>query len=89
MPRTKPKPATEWHAPPYFAAKIGSRPETLIAEIRAGRLRATNFARPTAIRPRYRIHESDFEAWLARRAVVAKAPAAPRPRRDENVTQYV
>jgi hypothetical protein len=90
MHRTKkPKPPAEWHSPAFYAAKIGGRPETLIGEIRAGRLKATNFAAPGKSRPRYRIREADFDLWLAGRAVVARAPAAPRRRPEVAVRQYV
>ncbi len=83
------KPNREWLPASYWAALCGSRPETLVAEIRAGRLKAVDFSAPNARRPRYRIHADDFQAWLDRRAVCPKAPSAPRARHDATTRQYV
>ena len=82
------KPVREWITPPEVAAEVGGRPETVIAWIRAGELPAVDFARRGAMRPRFRIKRDDFDAFLARRAVVPKAKPTPRRRPPADVIEF-
>ncbi|MBA3316212.1 MAG: hypothetical protein M3552_20500 [Planctomycetota bacterium] len=83
------KPEREWRPASYYAAKIGCRVEMLLAEIRAGRLHAANFANPQSRRPRFRICADDFERWLESRRVVAPVKPTPRSRPATAGRQYV
>ena len=87
---SRPLPEREWHSPPEIAARIGKRPEYIVAEIQAGRLPAGDFASAGASRPRYRIHRDDLEGWIERRRVVPPAKPVPlRPRTPAGVREYV
>lgn len=75
-------------SPPQIAQRLQVSPETVIAEIRAGRLRAIDLARPGSRRPRYRIAVEDLEAFENRRTVVTPAKLPVRPRRDQGVARF-
>lgn len=88
MPRKR-LPERAFLTPPEIAATTGSRPETVIGWIRSGELRGIDFARRGAAKPRFRVNRADFDEFLRRRAVVPKAPAAPRRRPEPAVHEYV
>ncbi len=68
------------------ATRLAVKPQTVLAWIRGGELAAVNVARANGGRPRWRIRESDLDAFLAARQ---PQPAAGRPRRTRRVTTGV
>jgi hypothetical protein len=68
--------------PPELAAMWGKKPETIIALIRSGDLRAIDAALPGK-RHRYLIDAADIAAFEARRAVVPPPKVVRRKRRTE------
>jgi excisionase family DNA binding protein len=57
--------------------------------IATGELTAVNVAKSTATRARWRIRQSDFDAFLASRQTAKPTPRATRAtKRDESVTAY-
>lgn len=75
--------------PPQLARQWGVSPETIIAWIRSGELRAVNAAVRVGGRPRYLIDQADVVIFEARRAVVAptKSPRR-RPRIATGVIEF-
>jgi hypothetical protein len=55
--------------PPAYAARIGSKPDTVIGWIRSGELLAINVASRGATRPRYRISPEAIAEFERRRSV--------------------
>jgi hypothetical protein len=70
-------PSSESYTPPTLATKWGCKPETVLAHIKAGRLRAFNLAISSSGRPRWRIPVEAVEAFEAKRSA---RPVAPTPR---------
>jgi excisionase family DNA binding protein len=63
--------------PPEIAERLGVKHDVVLAWVHAAELRAGNVVARRGKRPRWRIAESDLEAFLAARS----APASPRPAR--------
>jgi excisionase family DNA binding protein len=75
-------------SPPAVARRLGVKPEKIIGWIRAGELRAADLAQRRGGRPRYRVNETDLEAFLARRSVTPLPRTRRRARKSEAVTAY-
>lgn len=60
------RPAPDYLTPPAVARMLGCAPDSIVAYIRRGQLRAVNLGH--AIRPRWRIHRDDLRAWLDSRS---------------------
>ncbi|MFO0899847.1 MAG: hypothetical protein U0836_20645 [Pirellulales bacterium] len=73
-------PSRESYTPPTLAIKWACKPETVLAHIKAGRLRAFNLATSTSSRPRWRISREAVEAFEAQRSATPVAQV-PRTRR--------
>jgi hypothetical protein len=67
-----------------IAARLGVAPETVIGWIRGGELIASNVAKRSCRRPRYRVDPADLEAFLAARRPNAPFTPKVRRRRQEN-----
>jgi len=67
-----------------------SKPDVVLAAIRARELRAFNVSSPGRKRPTWRIRESDFEAFLESRSVRTSPAIQPRRRAksDPKITRY-
>jgi len=76
--------------PPELARQLGVAPETIIAWIHAGELRAIDVSRNPGIgRPRYRIDPTDLIAFEANREVRTEAKILrQRKRKDPNVIEF-
>lgn len=69
--------------PPEVARRLGVNPDKVRAWIAAGELRAVNVAQRHGLsRPRWRVDETDLEAFKSRRL----AEPAKRPTRSPKVT---
>ncbi len=66
--------------PPQVARLLRVRREKIMAWIRTGELRAFNVS--TNFRPRYRIEESELEAFKLRRAAVVQPKVVRRRRKS-------
>lgn len=77
-------PAT--YSPPQVARRQQRKPESVIADIKSGRLGAFNIASPGSKRPRYRITAEALEAFERSLAVVP--PPKPAPRRPARKRRY-
>ena len=73
--------------PPQIAKMLRCRRETVLAWIRAGKLRALNLAGPGK-RPSFRISQADFDAFTDRMAVTAAPSRASRRRQDPDVIRF-
>ncbi len=72
------------------AERLGCHPETVLAHIRRGGLRAANISPRPGGRPTWRIDPVDVELWLATRTT-SPAPAETRRRRrraDPALVEY-
>lgn len=87
MSRTKADSA-RYLSPPVVAKRLGVTPESVLAWIRRGELRAFNLGSRTARRPRYKIDPADLEIFLSGRQVMAPVKATRGRRRDPEVYQY-
>lgn len=72
--------------PPEVAKLLRVRCKKVLAWIRSGELTASNVS--NGFQPRYRIKESELEAFMQGRAVVTPPPARRRRRRIEVVKNY-
>lgn len=83
--------ADAYLTPPELARRWRCTPETILAHIRAGRLRAFTLSPPTAKRPRWRIASSAVEEFenvhTAQQPV--KSPRRSRRKRDAGYVEYV
>jgi hypothetical protein len=70
--------------PPKIATRLGVAPETVIGWIRDGELIASNVAKRSCRRPRYRVDPADLEAFLATRRPNAPSTSRARRRRQES-----
>jgi excisionase family DNA binding protein len=68
-----------------------AKPDTVLAAIHAGQLRAVDVSRPGSKRPTWRIRESDFETFLESRVKVAAPTVQPRRREKQarRVIQFI
>ena len=75
--------------PKQVAERYGCKPDTVIAWIRSGELRAIDVSSRSSTRPRFRVDPVDLEIFENRRSVQA-APKTQRRRRRKNqsVTEY-
>ena len=75
--------------PPQLAEQFGVAAERIRGWILAGQLKAHNLS-DSASRPRWRIREQDWEAFLDTRANCIKSPAKParKRRRQHDVTEF-
>jgi hypothetical protein len=69
--------------PPKIAARLGVAPETVIGWIRDGELIASNVAKRSCRRPRYRVDPADLEAFLASRRPNSPATTKAARRKQE------
>jgi transposase len=68
-------------SPPTLAKRFAVKADKILAWIRSGELPAVDLSMtPGTGKPRWKIAETDVEAFLARRAATPPAPT-PRPRR--------
>lgn len=77
--------------PPQLAAKLRVKPETIVAAIRRGELRAMDLARPGSRRPRFRISPEAIREWETQReaAAVSTPRAAVRRRQSKRPAGWV
>lgn len=68
---------------PQLARIWGVSPNKILRFIRAGELRATNFATSPGGRPRYFIDLADVQAFELSRTVIPTASVPPMPRRGQ------
>ena len=73
--------STRMLTPPQVADRLGIDASKIIGWIRNGELVAVNVAKTVSGRPRWRVAQSELEAFLRRRQ--SPAPQAPRPRRRQ------
>jgi excisionase family DNA binding protein len=75
--------------PPELANRMGVSPDAVLGWIRSGELAATNVAKPTSTRPRYKISEEAVREFEKKRQAEKPAPA-PRRRKgkDPGVTEF-
>ncbi len=76
------------YTPPVAAEKIGCSPDTIVAFIRSGELKASNLSRGSQ-RPRWRISKVDLQDFLDRRSNHPAEPKRRRRRSTRTVAQYV
>ena len=82
-------PPARMKTPPARAKELGVSPEKIVGFIKSGELAAIDVSlRPGVGRPRYRIRQDDWEAFLLRRSVVVTPKPKRRRKRDPNVTEY-
>ncbi len=74
----------KWLSPPQIGKMLGVDPAKVIGWIRRGELKAVNVS--DGSRPRFRIKESDLDAFLERRSAVP-TPTKPKRRRRVNVNR--
>ena len=75
--------------PSKVAKRWGSKPDTVIARIKSGELRAIDVSSPESTRPRYRIDLDDLAAFENRRSVQARPKIQRRRRRkDPRFVEY-
>lgn len=70
--------SSRYFTPPSLARMWGCSPETVLAYIRSGRLRAFSLSPHGSRRPRWRISPDDVRAF---EDAQAPKPAKPRPKR--------
>lgn len=75
--------------PPEAAKLLRVDPHKVVAWIRAGELRASNVATKRGGRPRWRISETDLEAFLASRVPDPPLPRAPRRGRRAEPSDFI
>lgn len=81
--------SNSWLTPQKIAEQLGIDQGKVIGWIHAGELTAVNVAHSQATRPRWRIRQGDYDAFLSARQSHTPAPRAVRQRRSaEGVTQY-
>ena len=75
---------------PEAARRLRVKAETVRQFIACGLLRAVNVARPSATRPRWRIHESDLTVFENRRSGGEQPTKETNRRRRQNlgVTEF-
>lgn len=74
--------------PREVAKRLDIKVDAVLAWIRAGELHGTNVAVRVGGRPRWRITETDLQAFLLRRSAAPPAPARRRRRQPADVIQY-
>ena len=80
----------KWNPPRFYAEGSGQHCDTIRGFIRDGELKATNFARGNH-RPKWLIHEDDWQAFVDKRANISTPkvkPSATRRRRTSNVREF-
>lgn len=75
--------------PPVAAARLGISLDKIHRFIHSGELRAVDLSGRRGGRPRYVIMQVDLDAFIASRAVVPATPCARRPRRSDDMPEYV
>ena len=82
--------ATRRMTPSHVGEQYGVTPDTVRAWIAAGLLPATNVARPTATRPRWRMSEADLAEFEANRTNTPTAAVKrKRRRRSKPAREFV
>ena len=74
--------------PPAVASIYGVKPDTVLAWIRAGELRAIDVSSRRSSRPRFRIDEDDLREFEAKRAAVPPPKRTPRRKASPGTIQF-
>jgi excisionase family DNA binding protein len=85
--QAQPRPVRTVLTPPQVAKQLGVDPATVIGWIRSKQLRASNVGKGEQ-RPRYRIQQSDLDAFLKTRQPEPPSPRKQRSQKSGEVIEF-